>query len=104
MTRDASYRKRPRSDFPRAVLRVKYGDYPEFVQTMMTRSEEYNREAELCHRLEKSGEALIIRPSRPILLSRYEKDPEKLREIYEMGVCDCFEKLPALRAFIKEPS
>lgn len=103
LTRDATYRKRSRSDFPRAVLRVKYGDYPEFVQTMMARSEEYNRETEFCRKLEKSGEALIIRPSRPILLSRYEKDPEKLREIYEMGVCDCFEKLPDLRAFMKEP-
>lgn len=102
LTRDATYRKSLRSDFPRAVLRVKYGDYPEFVQTMMTRSAEYNRETDLCRDLEKAGEAFIIRPSRPILLSRYEKDPEKLKSIYEMGVCDCFEKLSELRSFMKD--
>lgn len=102
LTRDASYRKRLRPEFPRAVLRVKYGDYPHFVETMMNRSEVYNSELEICRRQEQEGGAVVIRPSRPIVTSRYEKNPERLREIYEMGMADAEKKLPEVWAILQK--
>ena len=97
LTRDASYRKNPRSEFPRAVLRAKYGDYPKFVDAMMARPEAYNNELQLCRRQERAGMAVVVRPSSPIITGRYEKDPERLKSIYEMGMRDCEEKLPEIR-------
>ena len=101
LTRDITYRKRPRPEFPRAVLKVKYGDYPEFVRIMMERGQEYNRELDLCRKLEKEGTAVVIRPSRPLAVSRYEKDPENLKAIYELGIRDAENKLSAIAALLE---
>lgn len=101
LTRDASYRKRPRPEFSRAVLRVKYGDYPHFIDTMMKRSEVYNNETEVCRRQEKGGNAVVIRPSSPIVIGRYEKDPNRLAAIYEMGQRDAESKLAEIRTLLK---
>lgn len=102
LTRDASYRKRPRPEFPRAALRVRYGDYPRFVDAMMKRPETYNNELDVCRRQEQDGKALVIRPGSPIVTSRYEKDPGKLNLIYEMGIRDCEALLGDLEAFLKK--
>ena len=100
LTRDISYRKRPRPEFPRAVLRAAYGDYPHFIETMMIRHEIYNNEIALCRRLETSGSAVVVRPSSPIVTGRYEKDPERLAAVYEMGLRDCTEKLPQIKELL----
>ncbi len=100
LTRDRSYRKNRKPEFPRSVLRVKYGDYPAFVETMLKRPETYNSELDVCRRREEAGSAFVICPSSPIQISRYEKDPEKLTRIYEMGIRDCEAALPALEAFL----
>lgn len=102
LTRDASYRKKSRPEFPRAVLRAKYGDYPAFVEAMMKRHETYNTELEFCRRQEKEGKAVVLRPSSPIITGRYEKDPERLKVIYEMGMADCRTKLPEILSIMKE--
>ncbi len=101
LTRDATYKKRSRPEFPRAVLRVKYGDYPEFVRCMLERGQEYNRELELCRQAEEKEQAVVIRPSRPLTVSRYEKDPEHLKEIYLLGMKDAREKLPEIFACLE---
>lgn len=102
LTRDISYRKNPRPEFPRAVLRVKYGDYPNFINTMQIRGEIYNNQLELCRRQEKEGNAVVIRPSRPIVTGRYEKDRERLKFIYEMGMKDCQKKLPQIQEILSK--
>ncbi len=101
LTRDASYRKSARPEFPRAVLHVRYGAYPRFIEAMMRRPETYNSELEVCRRLEREGRAFVIRPSVPLVTSRYEKHPEKLHRIYELGIRDCEAKLGALREFLR---
>nr|WP_319487347.1 patatin family protein [uncultured Caproiciproducens sp.] len=93
LTRESSYRKSPRPEFPHSVLHVKYGEYPNFVNTMQIRAEVYNNELEVCHRQEMEKKAVIVRPSRPIVTGRYEKNPETLKSIYEMGMRDCEKKL-----------
>ena len=100
LTRDSSYRKSPRPEFPRAVLRVKYGDYPHFVSTMLNRAEVYNNELEVCRRQEKESKAVIVRPSVPIITGRYEKDPARLKTIYDMGMYDCQNKLSDIKTMI----
>ena len=102
LTQDAAYRKSSKPEFPRAVLNVKYGEYPKFVETMMKRGETYNGELLVCSRLEKTGKALVLRPGKPVVVSRYEKDIGKLREIYESGIRDCEERLPEIRSFLGE--
>ncbi len=101
LTRDAAYRKSPHPEFPRAVLNVRYGEYPAFVDTMMRRPETYNSELDICARLEKTGDALLVRPSVPLLTSRYEKSIENLKKIYELGIRDCEAKMDSIRDFLR---
>lgn len=102
LTRDAAYRKSLRPEFPRAVLRVKYADYPNFTECMMHRPETYNNQLDVCSRLESEGRAVVIRPSIPIVTSRYEKDFEKLKSIYELGIRDCESKLKEVEKILME--
>lgn len=88
LTRDASYRKDARPEYPRAELNAEYGGYPNFVEVMLRRAEVYNGELEICRR-EAEKRAVIIRPGVPITVGRWEEDPEKLSEIYELGIRDC---------------
>ena len=102
LTRDPAYRKTAKSDFPRAVLRVKYGDYPNFVQTMLDRGNVYNAEVELCRVEERLGNAVVVRPRSPLLVSRYDTDPERLKAIYELGREDGAAKLAEVRALLNK--
>lgn len=100
LTRDISYRKRTRPEFPRAVLRSMYRDYPKLVDAMMNRPDIYNSQLDLIARLEKEGKAVVVRPSRPLAVGRYEKNREKLLDIYKLGRKDALKKLAEIRSFL----
>lgn len=102
LTRDATYRKRARAEFPRAVLKAVYGDYPHMIDAMMVRSETYNMQLEVCRRQELSQKAVVVRPSSPIVTGRYEKNPDKLAAIYQMGVKDAVAKLEEIKQILKQ--
>ena len=48
----------------------------------------YNRTLDEIESLENSGQAFVIRPSRPLTIGRMEKDPQKLQLVYELGYQD----------------
>lgn len=102
LTRDITYRKRARPEFPRAVLRSVYRDYPKLVDAMMNRPDVYNSQLDLIARLEKEGKAVVVRPSSPLAVGRYEKNREKLLEIYKLGRKDALKKLAEIRSFLQE--
>ena len=102
LTRDITYRKRARPEFPCAVLRSVYRDYPKLVDAMMNRPDVYNSQLDLITRLEKEGKAVVVRPSSPLAVGRYEKNREKLLEIYKLGRKDALKKLAEIRSFLQE--
>ena len=50
--------------------------------------------------LEKEGKVFVIRPSAPIEIGRLEKDPQKLQEVYDLGVRDCENIMPKLSEYL----
>ena len=83
LTRNAGFRQRP---FKRkGVLKLFYKKYPKFVETMLARHEIYNRQLELCEKLELEGKAIIIRPQTALVVDRSTSDTEKLLELYDQG-------------------
>ena len=52
---------------------------------------------ELIEKLEDEGRILVIRPQKPIRVSRMEKDPEKLQELYDEGYAEASK----VQSFIK---
>ena len=59
--------------------------YPNFVETMRSRAERYNKCRDRLFELEKEGRVLVIAPEDTLGCSRTEKDPEILRALWQQG-------------------
>ncbi len=97
VTRDKSYRKKPGG---KLLAKLAYGKYPNFLKCLLGRYKMYNSQAETLMQWEKDGKAFVIRPSYPIEMGRMEKDPEKLQQVYDMGVKDCLARLEELKRYL----
>ena len=52
--------------------------------------------------LKEKGEVMVLRPSRLIEVSRLEKDPEKLKALYQLGREDAMKNLNQIHAFLSK--
>ena len=62
-----------------------YRNYPRLRVALSRRIEAYNRQLDLVDELEEQGKILVIRPEKPIVVGRMEKDVDKLEHLYEEG-------------------
>ena len=62
-----------------------YKKYPELQKAIIRRNSEYNRTMDLIEKLEDEGKIMVIRPLKPVEVSRMEKDTAKLTALYEEG-------------------
>lgn len=89
VTRNRGYRK---SDKPAFVPPFFYRKYPAVREAIRNRNRVYNEQLELVERLEDAGEITVIRPIRPIVVDRMERDTSKLIALYDEGY-ECAAKL-----------
>jgi predicted patatin/cPLA2 family phospholipase len=82
LTRNKGYRKNEKQ-LP--VPKFIYRRYPELRKTLASRNAQYNRTMEMIERLEDEGRILVIRPIRPVEVSRMEKNTAKLTALYQEG-------------------
>ena len=94
LTRNKGYRKSLRKPL---AAKLFYRKYPLLQQALQNRNAEYNRGMELIEKLEDEGRILVIRPQKPIRVSRMEKDPAKLQELYDEGYAEASK----VQSFIK---
>ncbi len=100
LTRDEAYRKGPEK--MQGLLRVALKAYPALLEAIERRHIVYNETREYIKRREKEGATFVIAPQTPLRIHRTEKNPEKLREIYEEGRRTMAALLPDLQAFLAE--
>lgn len=67
------------------VADIYYKKYPNLVESLKTHHIRYNQQIEFCEKLEKEGKALIIRPEKPMIVGRIDRDPTKLTTLYNEG-------------------
>lgn len=101
LTRQKGYRKQPLSRLTRLAVRNRLRHYPAFRRTMEHSPARYNAMMDEIDRLEQDGRLFAIRPSEPVLVSRTEKDVDKLEALFHLGRSDAQACLPALRAFLE---
>jgi len=77
-----------------------YKKYPEFLKAFSNQHFAYNRAVEELDLLEKSGQAFIIRPDRPVTIGRTERKKAKLLALYHEGQEVAKRLLPSLRLFL----
>ncbi len=62
-----------------------YREYPRLRLLLSRRHAYYNRQLDLVERLEREGRILVIRPLRPMQVTRLESDVNKLTDLYNEG-------------------
>ena len=82
LTRNSGYRKRSATSW---IPPFAYRKYPALREAIATRNGRYNDDMELVERLEAEGSIVVIRPERPIVVGRMERDTKKLIELYDEG-------------------
>ena len=98
LTRHLDYRKRKPKEF---LAKTYYRKYPKFAKTLNNRYKMYNETVEKIIDMENKKEIFVIRPTRLVKVKRIEKDPNKLQEMYELGIEDAKNSLEKLNEYIK---
>ena len=101
LTRQDGYRKKPVGRGMTAAYERVYGKYPRFVELCRTIPERYNALQSTITRLERSGRIFVIRPQKPVQVSRTERDTKKLRDLYQQGIAEACRQLPALQEYLE---
>ena len=82
LTRNRGYRKKE-SKIP--LSRLFYRKYPELQKALEKRNEVYNRTMEMIEMMEDRGEITVLRPVKPVMVDRMEKDISRLSALYQEG-------------------
>lgn len=99
LTRPKDYRK-SNSKFM-FLFKLKYKQYPKFIDVIENRPNEYNHTLDYIEHQEESGKLLVIRPEKPLPVSKVEKNPDKLRLAYNIGREAAQNKIDEIRLFLK---
>ena len=99
LTRPENYRKHKKY----MPYNLFYKKYPNFVKTANKQFENYNETLDLIKKLENKGKILVLRPSLDLKVARVEKNIEKLKAIYDLGVEDCTSKLVKVKEYLIKP-
>ena len=82
LTRNRGYRKEVKD------IRIPpfiYRRYPMLRKALSHRCTAYNRQLEMVEQLEDEGKICVIRPKKPVIVDRIERNIRKLTDLYEEG-------------------
>ena len=96
LTRPEGYKKH--KDF--MPYNLVYRKYPNFVKTAINQYVHYNKTLELIKKYEHDGRIVVLRPSKDMKVARVEKNLDKLRAIYQLGVDDCLNNLGKVKEYL----
>ncbi|MBQ4634489.1 MAG: patatin family protein [Bacilli bacterium] len=102
LTQPLDYRKEKISSKKLKLVHLKYKKYPNLIRTMENRHNDYNEIIEKIIDLENKNEIFVIRPSKPLKIAILEKNPEKLEEIYNIGINDCQNIIKDLKEYLNK--
>ena len=100
LTQPLGFRKKPDALLP--LMRRYYRRWPKLVEAMENRHNQYNASLEHILKREQAGELLVIRPPEKLPIGRTEKDPEKLREVYEIGRRTAAARIAEIKRFLEQ--
>jgi len=96
-TRERSYRREEKKN---RLARAMYARYPAFVRSFEGTNARFNREADELEAEERAGRVFIAAPSRPVTVSRFEGDMQKLGDLYWLGFHDMEARVDELKAYL----
>lgn len=100
LTRDKTYTKNKIHSVASSVVKRKYKNFPNLVQSINNRHINYNKSLDLVKKLEEDNDALVIRPKSIVNVSQIEKNVDKLYNLYTDGYNDAKESYDKIINFI----
>ena len=100
LTQPLSYKKEPLSEKKKKFINFEYKKYPKLIQRMENRHNEYNKTINYIKELERQGRIFVIRPSQKLDIKLIERNPEKLEEIYQIGIKDAKKQMNKLKKYL----
>lgn len=97
LTRPFEYRKKKPNEM---IAKLAYRKYPNLVNAINTRYQNYNNSVSKIIDMEKQKEIFVIRPSKYVNIKRIEKNEDKLQEMYELGIEDCKNIIKDLKKYL----
>lgn len=101
-TRPKGYRKKKTPLIVALWAKFLYRRYPNFVRTFLNRYQMYNAQCEALEKLQDNPDFLVLRPSRLIKISKMERNPKTILEMYELGRADAQKSLKRLQSFLNQ--
>ena len=89
LTRNKGYRKPEKET---KVPPLFYRKYPALREAIRSRNAIYNKQVSLVEELEEQGKLTVLRPERPIVVDRMERNTQKLIDLYDEGY-ECASKI-----------
>ena len=83
------------------MSRLALARYPAIRRALRERGARYNASLDRVAALEQTGEAFVLRPVRPLVVGRMERDAARLDALYRQGYDETLERLPPLRAWLE---
>ena len=99
LTRPMNY---VRNDHIAPLCRLVFLRYKALLRTIAQRNDQYNARIQQIRQLEKESKVFVIRPSEDRPVARLEKDPEKLKALYALGMQDAVAQWKALKEYVEK--
>jgi predicted patatin/cPLA2 family phospholipase len=96
-TRPEGYRKGKTNPI---AAKVFYSKYPNLVETINNRYKAYNAILQEIEELDAKGEIVLVRPTKDLKLGRIESNPDRLQEMYDLGIEDAKRLLPQIKTYL----
>ena len=100
LTRPMGYQKKRDTLFP--LMKLYYRKYPKLVEAMASRHVKYRATLAYIHSQEQASKLFVIRPPEKLPIGRTENDPEKLRQVYEIGRRIAEAKIAEMQTFLSK--
>ena len=98
LTQPKGYVKEKNKAVPFAKVSLR--KYPKIIEAMINRHIVYNETLKYIEECEKSGDTFVICPNKTLDIGRVEHNPDKLKEVYEIGRKIATDKLDEIKNFI----
>lgn len=99
LTRPKGYTKEKNKILP--LMKLVLRKYPKLIEVIKNRHFIYNKTLNYIWESETLGETLVICPSEPLPIERTEREPDKLRAVYEIGRKIGLEYIDDIKQFIE---
>jgi predicted patatin/cPLA2 family phospholipase len=104
LTRNAGYRKEQQPGWLGPLAALALPRYPRLRRAMRERHLKYNASLDRLVTLEQAGQAFVLRPLKPVVVDRLERDVAALDALYRQGYEETLERMAELKAWLEAPA